>query len=81
MTTTKELIEFLKKFPEDTKICILKAEEIGGDYSRSTDVSFEDLDLTNEDHFEFTDWTDNQFVDKDDRLYKTKILSFGITES
>ena len=82
MTTTKELIEFLKKFPEDTVVEILSAEECGS-YESYTSVNFENLDLTNDEHFEFTDWTKNSIVnkDKDHSLYNLKTLELGIDKS
>ena len=81
MTTTKELIEFLKKFPDDTVVKIIKAKDEGSCYERYTSVGFENLDLTNDEHFEFTDWTGFKGIEKDHYLYNLKTLEFGLDES
>ena len=80
MATVKELREWLKRFPDDTEVEVLK-QDPPSDYGYG-DVRFVDLVLNDEDSdfgdgWDFTDFTNNKNVMPEDRVYKKKYLMLG----
>ena len=80
MATVKELREWLKRFPDDTEVEVLK-QEPSSFYQEYGDVHFVELVLNDDSDFgenwDFTDFTNNKNVKPEDNVYKKKYLMLG----
>ena len=69
----KKMQEWLDQFPEDTEIEIVTVVE--GRWS--DEVHAVRFDPTEFGHFDFVNFSDNKFVDKDHALFGHKTLTLG----
>ena len=80
--TIKQLKEFLNKFPDDTEVRVLKAEDKGM-FENYTDLTWENIRTDGYDvNVEFTDFTDIERYPwlndgKHDHVKGKKFLDFG----
>jgi hypothetical protein len=74
MTTVKEFIEYLQTLPPDTIVRTVEGYDCG--YAYCTEEV--DLNLGDKGNVDFIDFTENQFVDKKNYLYKKKLLTIGV---
>lgn len=74
MTTVNDLIKYLETLPSETECTVMCTYSDGW----NSGVEEVDMDLTEyTGNVEYTDFTNNQFMKKEDYWYKKKCLTFG----
>lgn len=70
-----EFQKWLDQFPEDTEIEVMMQAPDGSWHTG--EVEAKQFDATNEDHFEYTDFNGNQFVNPNESYYNKRFLTLG----